>query len=241
VRFLPLAQVIANCDFVLSTVTTSAAVAAARSVAPHLTSRHTYIDFNSTAPAVKQEIAQIVAPTGAQFVEAAILSAIGVSGAKARILICDPAGPARAERLAKAGLNAVFYGTEIGRASAFKLLRSVFSKGIEALLLEFLVAGRRAGLQEELWREVTDLFAQHGFEKSATNWIQTHASAHERRYQEMRQVTEAVRALGLDPVMTAATEEFFRRSGSTGLKAELAGKAPSIDDVIAVLARDRRK
>jgi 3-hydroxyisobutyrate dehydrogenase-like beta-hydroxyacid dehydrogenase len=193
------------------------------------------VDLNATSPAVKQAIAKVVLPTGAHFVEGAILTAVGVTGARTRILIGDREGPASAQTLFQLGLNAAHYSREIGRASAFKLLRSVFSKGVEALLIEFLVAGRRAGLQEDLWREVVDLFAQNGFERVAENWIRTHGTAHERRYHEVVQVAEEMRALGLDPVMTEATEALFKRSIDSNLKERFADTAPTVGTVIEAL------
>jgi 3-hydroxyisobutyrate dehydrogenase-like beta-hydroxyacid dehydrogenase len=238
VRFVTLAELVMGSEVILSTVTTTAAVPAAKAAASHLATGQTYVDLNSTAPKTKQEIADLVQPTGAHFVEGAILSAVGVSGANAKILIGDTAGPVAAEPLSQCGLNAVFYSAEIGRASAFKLLRSIFSKGLEALLIEFLVAGRRAGLQDELWREAVDTMAQHGFEKAAANWIQSHASAHPRRYHEVRQVVGAVQDLGLDPVMTAATLEVFRRSCASSLAQSEAGRPATIDSVIAALERE---
>lgn len=235
VRFESLAEAIRTSDWILSTVTSEVAPAVAEAARPHLRAGQNFVDLNATAPAVKQAIARVIAPTGAAFVEGAILSAVGVTGARTRILIGDPRGPAAAEALARLGLNAVFYGTEIGRASAFKLLRSVFSKGLEALLIEFMVAGRRAGLQDDLWREVTELCARHPFEQVAENWIRTHAAAHERRHHEVIQVAAELRALGIDPVMTAATETLFARSRAAGLKAHFAGKEASATDVIAFL------
>ena len=232
VRFVPLAELVTTCDWILSTVTTRSAEAVARAAAAHLRPGQTYVDLNAASPAVKQHIAGIVGSTGAHFVEGAILSAVGVAGAKARILIGDTSGAAAAQALARLGLNTVFYSAEIGRASAFKLLRSIFSKGMEALLIEFLVAGRRAGIQEDLWREVTELFAQNGFERVAQNWIRTHATAHERRYHEVVQVREQMRELGLDPAMTAGTEKVFQRSRELGLDGL---EAASADDVIAAI------
>jgi 3-hydroxyisobutyrate dehydrogenase-like beta-hydroxyacid dehydrogenase len=237
VRFLPRAELVRECDWIVSTVTTTAALAAAQAAAGGLGVGKTYVDLNSTAPAVKQEVARVVGASGAHFVEGAILSAIGVSGAAAKILIGDADGPASAEALARCGLNAVFYSREIGRAAAFKLLRSVFSKGMEALLIEFLVAGHRAGLQDDLWREVVELFDRGSFERTATNWVASHATAHERRYHEVSQVVEELRALGVDPIMTAAAEEVFRRSGDLRLKQKFSGHAPTRDEVIARLAR----
>jgi 3-hydroxyisobutyrate dehydrogenase-like beta-hydroxyacid dehydrogenase len=235
VNFVPLAELLEGNEWILSTVTSGVAESVASAAARQLRNGQHYVDLNATSPAVKQAVAKIVAPTGAHFVEGAILTAVGVTGARTRVLIGDARGSASAEALARLGLNATFYGTEIGRASAFKLLRSVFSKGLEALLLEFLVAGRRAGLQEELWREVVDLFAQNSFERVAENWIRTHATAHERRYHEVVQVAEEMRALGLDPIMTAATEAVFSRSVEIGLKEKLPDQPVTVDAVIAAL------
>ncbi len=237
IELLPLAEVVNRSDIVLSLVTTSAAVPVARAAAGFLKRGQIYADFNAAAPAIKREVAEIIRPTGAHFVEGAILGAVGVTGARTRILIGDESGPAAAEQFVRLGLNTAYYSGKIGAASAFKLLRSVFSKGIEALLIEFLVAGRRAGLQEDLWREVVDLFAQNSFEKVADNWIRTHGTAHERRYHEVVQVAAELRTLGIDPVMTTATEAVFRRSGEVGLKEKFAGKAPTLEDVIATLEK----
>ena len=237
VRFVPLAALGGGVDCLLSTVTTSVAVAAAGSAARHLGRGQVYIDLNATSPAIKQEVAAIVRAAGGEFVEGAILGAIGVTGAKTKILLGGERAEDVAARLAPLGLNTVFYSREVGRASAFKLLRSVFSKGMEALLVEYLVAGERAGIQEDLWQEIVELFTANSFERVASNWIATHGTAHERRYHEVVQVSAELRALGLDPVMTAGTEEFFRRSCEMKLKQRFAGRTPQAGDVIAALAR----
>src|SRR4030095_11948857 len=54
--------------------------AASRECAAYLRPGQCYVDFNSTSPAVKLEIASIVAPSGADFVEGAILGAGGGPG-----------------------------------------------------------------------------------------------------------------------------------------------------------------
>lgn len=233
VEFLPRARALDGASLVLSTVTTTAALDAARQCVPHLGAGQTYVDLNATDPEVKLEIAQVIAPSGAAFVEGAILGAIGVTGARTGILLGGPHARS-AERLlaGELGLDARFYSETLGRASTFKMLRSVFSKGLEALLIEFLVAGERAGIRDDLWHEVTGLMAKHPFEKTASNWVRTHATAHERRFHEMQQVAGVLRRLGVDPVMTAATVAFFERSGELGL-GERFGQAPAaMEDVV---------
>ena len=135
------------------------------------------------------------------------------------------------------GLNAAYYSPEIGKASTFKMLRSIFSKGLEALILELLIAGRRAGIQHDLWQEINGLFAENTFDIIAGNWIKTHAIAHERRYHEMKQVTAVLREMGLEPLLTACTEAFFERSCNLGFNEAFRGKPDSKDKVVEFMEK----
>ena len=115
------------------------------------------------------------------------------------------------------------------------MLRSIFSKGLEALVLEFLVAGRRSGIQADLWQEVTELIAANPFEAVAAKWVQTHAGACERRYHELLQVSRVMRELRLEPVMNAASTAFFERSCAMGLRPAFTEKPDDPDPVIEYL------
>ena len=233
IAFCPLADAVGKATYILSTVTTSVAQEAARRCVPHLRTGRTFVDFNATDPALKTDIERIITPTGAAFVEGAVLGAVGVTGAKTEILLGGPHAR-RAERdlSGEMGLNVRFYSEQIGKASTFKNLRSVFSKGMEALLIEFLTAGERAGIRADLWREVTELFSNHPFEKTASNWVRTHATAHARRLSEMKQVASVLRQLGIEPTMTDATVDFFARSATLGLQDKFTAVPQSLDDVV---------
>jgi len=232
VKVLPLPDALRGASLVLSTVTTSVALEAARQCAPHLVAEQTYVDLNAAEPDVKQAVERAIAPAGAAFVEGAILGAVGVSGIGTEILLGGPHARRAEAELAALGLNARFYSEVVGRASMFKMLRSVFSKGLEALLIEFLVAGERAGIRDDLWNEITTLTARHPFEQSASNWVRTHATAHARRHVEMQQVVDVLRRIGIDPIMTAATERFFERSAHLGLRERFAETPSAVDEVV---------
>ena len=241
ITFLSLPDALTHADYILSTVTTRVAETAALSCAGYLKPGQVFVDLNATSPSIKQRIFQIVLPTGADFVEGAILGAVGVTGARTRILTGGPKSREAAEALTRLGLNVTAYSSDIGKASTFKMLRSVFSKGLEALLIEFLVAGKRAGIQEDLWQEIVDLFSQNAFDHVAANWIKSHATAHERRYHEMKQVTSVLKEIGLEPILTSGTEAFFKRSGELGLKDSFPEKPGNIDDVIAFMEKRLQK
>lgn len=237
VQFRPLPEVAGRASYVLSTVTTRVARQVAQACVPYLRPGQVYVDLNSTTPAAKVEMAAIIGPTGAQFVEGAILGAVGATGAATRILLGGAMGPPAAQALARLGLNVEHYSAEIGKASQFKALRSIFSKGLEALLIECLVAGRRAGIEADLWDEAVGLMTHHPFDRTAANWIETHAVAYERRYHEMVQVAQVMREIGVEPVMTAATIAFFERSQALGLGEAFPEKPASMDVVIEFIAQ----
>ncbi len=230
--YRPLAELVARCEILLSTVATHVAVAVAETAAPLLTARNTYADMNSTSAALKRRIAGVIGTSAADFVEGAILSAVGEAGAKAAILVAGVQAEAFAHRMNQVGLvNVKYFSATVGEASQVKMLRSIFSKGVECLLLEMLVAGKRAGIAEYLWKDIVDFMTKHPFQGIAENWIKTHPGASERRYHEMEQVLETLKDLGVDPVMTRGTTEFFRQSTESGIAAHFTGKP---DDVWAV-------
>lgn len=235
IRHQPLGGLIGWADFVLSTVTVSQAVNAAQSCAPHLSAGKVYVDLNSTSPEVKRRIEAIILATGAGFAEGAILGAVGVSGARTRILTGGNKGRMAAEVLAEAGLAASFYSEETGKASMFKMLRSVFSKGLEALVIELLIAGRRTGIEEDLWADICGFLSSHPFDEVAGNWVRSHAAACERRRDEMAQVNEVLKGIGVEGLMSKATEAFFRRSSELGLRERFPLKAGSPEEVVAFL------
>jgi 3-hydroxyisobutyrate dehydrogenase-like beta-hydroxyacid dehydrogenase len=237
VQFLLVDEMLASVGYVLSTNAADVALGVAEQCAPLLCGGQVYLDLNSTSPQVKRRIGRAVAPSGASFVEGAILDAVGAAGAGAQILLGGPHAAGVAGTLCDLGLNAAAFSDQIGLASTLKMLRSVFSKGVEALLIECLVAARRAGLQDALWEALTETMRGASFETQADNWVRTHASAYERRYHEMIQVEETVRDLGLEPVMTAATRALFARSCDLGLDDAFPDGAERWDAVIAFLER----
>jgi 3-hydroxyisobutyrate dehydrogenase-like beta-hydroxyacid dehydrogenase len=212
ITFLPPRELAAQCDILLSTVTTDIAPAVAEDFVPFLRPQAIYVDMNSTSPSVKMRIAEIIGKH-AIFIEGSILSAVGEAGAKSVILVSGEQADSFARHMNELGLvNLKYFSPTVGEASRVKMLRSVFSKGVECLLLEMLLAARKAGLADYLWNDIVEFMTKHSFQGVAENWIKTHPLACERRYHEMKQVLETLSELDIEPVMTAGTTHFFKRS-----------------------------
>lgn len=239
ITFVKFSEAVAGNDFVLSMVTTTIAERIAADAARHLEGGQFYVDLNSTAPAKKRAIAKIVENSGAHFVEGAIMEAMAAAGANARILIGGAHMSHAAEILAEVGLNCEAYREDVGAASLFKMLRSVFSKGVEAVLIETLLAAERGGVREDIWAEIQRTFQNTPFEKMAHGWVTSHASACKRRRDELAQVNDVVRDLGLTPQMCAAASQVFEASVADGLNDAFDHPPAEMTDVVEWLNRHR--
>ena len=239
IAFVDFAAAVVDNDFVLSMVTTDIAENIAVKAARHLENGQFYVDLNSTAPAKKRAIAEIVEKSGAHFVEGAIMEAMAAAGANARILIGGASMSHAAEALAVQGLNCEAYREEVGAASLFKMLRSIFSKGVEAVLIETLLAAERGGVREDIWAEIQRTFQNTPFEKMAHGWVTSHASACKRRCDELVQVNGVVSDLGLTPQMCAAAAQVFKASVADGLNDAFDHPPAQMADVVEWLNKNR--
>jgi 3-hydroxyisobutyrate dehydrogenase-like beta-hydroxyacid dehydrogenase len=173
---------------------------------------------------------------GAQFVEGVILGAVNSSTSPV-ILLGGPGGENVACAFQQCGLAARFYSPEIGRASAFKMLRSIFSKGIEAVLVETLVAARRAGLLNEIWDEIRSTLSTGKVEDTFEIWIRSHARSAQRRYCEMQEVSQFLEDISISPVLPRASAQVFARSCELGVADAFPQEPESFREVIEFLER----
>lgn len=241
INIASLEELIANTHTVLSTVTTQASKGVAEECSSLLQPGQMFIDLNSTSPLAKVELCGIVQSSGADFVEGVILGAVGATGIDTKILTAGKKGEEAAKTLTQLGLNVSFYSDEIGKASMFKMLRGIFSKGMEALILEVLITGKRACIDKDLWNDIIDFMRETPFDHIASNWVQSHAVAYERRYWEVTQIVETMQEVGIEPIMAAATESLFARSRSLGLSEAFPNKPATYEEVIEFMNQKLKK
>lgn len=189
---------------VLSAVTAAAAGEVAAAAARYLKPGQVFLDLNSASPITKRTAAGHVAACGAGYVEGAVMAAVAGPGLKVAILAGGPAARTAAEMLNPLGMNLTPVATEIGRASATKLARSIVIKGLEAILVQSAAAARE-------WDVEADVVASLKATYPGIDWPQQIAYAAERvashglrRAQEMREAGAMVADLGLDPALCEA-------------------------------------
>jgi hypothetical protein len=104
------------------------------------------------------------------------------------------------------------------------MLRSVVTKGIEALVVEALIAASVAGVRTEALRGICQPMDATRFSSFVDMCIRTDVLHAERRAVEMDGVAEAIRELGIDPIMAVATASGLRRSAALDCRGHFLGR-----------------
>lgn len=192
-------------DVVLAAVTAASSNDAARATAPGLSAGQIYVDINSTSPAVKRLNADVIAPTGARFVEAAVMESVPPHGHKVPILLAGAAARDLVDLLTPLGMRIEAVGDEIGQASSIKMFRSVIIKGMEALMLESLYAAREMGVTDRVLESLAGTYPGMDWPKAVDYLVGRTAQHGARRVAEMREVARTLRDMGHESLMAEAT------------------------------------
>lgn len=227
-------------EIVISAVTADQSLIAADSIAPHLGPRHLYVDINSTAPATKEAAARIVEAFGARYVEAAVMDAVAKSGHKAPMLLGGKGAADFASALTPYGMRLEVLGEAVGPASATKMFRSILIKGLEALILESLLASSRYGVAERVFRSVGESFPGLDWNQLA-HYLMGRTAVHgARRAHEMEEVAATLEAMGIAPIMAEAAARRIQWGVEQGLPRKFAARIPErYEEVIRALGEER--
>lgn len=234
-----MAEALAGARLVFSLVTADQALAAATAAAPHIPAGALYLDGNSCAPGTKREAAARIDGAGGRYVDCAVMAPVAPQKHRTPLLLSGSAAADASARLAALDMAATLAPGDgkVGTASAIKMVRSVMVKGLEALVLECVLAGRRAGVDATVLASLEQTFPGFGWTARAA-YMQERVMTHGiRRAAEMREVARTVAELGLDNGMASATARWQDQVGSLGLDAKAIGLEDYGRLADAILAR----
>jgi len=237
------ADAVRGTDIIISAVTAASSLDAARSVEPHLSGNPYFLDINSVSPGRKKATESLLGAK-ARYVDVAILAPIYPARHQTPMLLAGPHAemvlPLLIDELDMRGAIA---GHEIGAAAALKMIRSVMIKGIEALTLECFLAASRAGIVDEVAASLKNNYPTLDWNRVIEYNLERMASHGVRRAEEMDQVAETLRELGIDPLMATATSTRQREMGQVGkepaVRAALKAGRGAMLKAISAAAKER--
>ena len=212
---------------ILSLVTTGEALNAAQDAAKHIAAGSIYFDMNSVSPATKRSAAKVIEAAGGYYVDAAVMSPVHSARLAAPVLLSGPHGSKGERVLREIGFESLrCVGSQVGDASAIKMVRSVLVKGIEALTAEAMMAAFAAGVAEEVLNSLDASELNMSWSDRANYNLDRMMLHGSRRADEMDEVVRTLESLGVEAALTRETARKQRELGALGIypQASLHGK-----------------
>lgn len=208
-----LAEALSGAGAVISVVTADQALAVAEAASQVIDKETLFFDMNSVAPDTKRAAAHAIEAAGARYVDVAVMSPVNPARMAAPLLVSGPHAQVGCSTLEAFGFTKVrAVGSDVGRASTIKMLRSVIFKGMEALTAECVLACHKAGVLDEvlgsLGAEWPDL-ADYRLDRMMVHGV--------RRAAEMEESAKTLISLGVEPLMTRGTIARQRALGGLGM------------------------
>lgn len=220
------ADAVGGADIVISAVTAKQVAAAGDATGRHMQPGQIFLDINSASPGAKREASGAVVAAGADYVEAAVMSNVPPHGHRVPMFLAGAAAEKAAALMTPFGMDVEVVGTGIGQASSIKMIRSVMVKGLEALLVESLTAAHRAGVGDKVIESLGESFPGLDWRGKAgyhLGRVMLHAT---RRADEMEEVAETLREIGVPPTMAEATAQQLHMVAEMGLREKFVDDLP---------------
>jgi len=216
-----------DADWIVVAVTAATSLEAVHSALPALRPVQRVLDVNSVSPTRKRETESIVTPTGAAYVDVAVMSPVHPALHRTPLLVSGPGAEGAMDGFAALGMKAEHVGAETGAASAVKMVRSILVKGLEALLVESMLTGAHYGVLERVLASMQHSHPGFDWTRLAGYSIERVVSHGARRAAEMREVATTVAEAGLEPLMASAIADRQQWLADLRVAARFDGAVPA--------------
>jgi 3-hydroxyisobutyrate dehydrogenase-like beta-hydroxyacid dehydrogenase len=220
-------------DCVVSCVSPDAAIAVPAVLDGVLRSDAMVFEWNSVSPAVKRSIRDALPVTT---IDVALLDSLDAAGDHPNLAISGARSGAAAELLAGQGFHVAVVGDEVGQAASLKYLRSLFMKGLEALVLEYVVLASIVDEGGVVRASLTDNLG-HDFDAFMDLLVSTTRLHAERRARELAQASRTLGEDGTVSSMAGAAVDVLERAAEAWAAPDAPAPGAAIDDLVSHLQR----
>jgi 3-hydroxyisobutyrate dehydrogenase-like beta-hydroxyacid dehydrogenase len=230
-------SLLAETEVVVSAVTVDTAEAVGMEVIEKARADQLVVDINASTPSVKRRLSEAALARDVPYSDASIMGAVSIYGVTVQILASGSGAHRFVKEFEPYGFRIDVLENDPVAAAGVKMLRSVVTKGMEALLVEALTAAQLLGIVPAAFEGICGPMDATTFSDFARMCIKTDVLHSGRREVEMREIAEELISLGVDPVMSQATAARLQTSASFGLRERFLGKASyDYEEVLAAYA-----
>lgn len=200
-------EVAKECDMIFAAVPSSFTLDVCESIREVLDAGKLYVDVSASTPAVKEKIWNAIRNSGVLFVDAAMLGSLPKDKHQVPITASGNGAEAFKEKMTPYGMKITTVGEKEGAASAIKLVRSIYMKGIAALMIEMVQAADAYGVADEVISSISESMDNIPFTSHLDRLVTGTAIHCHRRAAELKGSIAMLTECGLGAEMTAAAKE----------------------------------
>lgn len=213
-------------DILIAATSCAEAIETAKDYLPWIRPGQYYVDVNSAVPKIKKEIRALVEARGAHFVDGGIMDSPMNGWHRIPVALSGEYAGHVAQVLNSYGMNMRNVGPEVGQASSLKILRSIFTKGLEALLLETFSAAYHYGVMDDVYASIQEMLTREPIAPMMERMVTTDVVHAYRRAREVGAVADMLDDEHFDSTMSRAAANKLMWSAESGVKAHFDEKIP---------------
>ena len=165
-----------------------------------------YVDVSASTPTTKEAIWEAIKDTGVLFADAAMLGSLPKDKHQVPITASGNGAEKFHELMTPWGMKITLAGEKAGAASAIKLVRSIFMKGIAALMIDTMQAADAYGVSDEIVASIGKSLDGISFQSHLDRLVTGTALHCTRRAAELKGSVAMQEEAGLNPEMTLASK-----------------------------------
>ena len=221
-----------SADWLLSCVPGSQALAVVEQCLLFMPANAGLADLSTASPDAKRRAATLAVRRSVRYVDTAIMSAISLSGVRTPLLAAGDGAAELRFLLEGVGANVqLIEGGRPGDAISLKFLRSLFTKGMEALAVELLTSAEKQGVREELYAQLGDI-DRTPLRSFIDMLVRTHVIHAGRRAHEVQQAQTELASLGIPSLVLPGVEKRFLATVRKLERHQLGTADPSVDQAL---------
>jgi 3-hydroxyisobutyrate dehydrogenase-like beta-hydroxyacid dehydrogenase len=174
----------------------------------HLLNNETiFVDVTTSSAKEKRDVFEKLMKEEKRFVDAAMMGPLTIHKHKVPINASGNGAELFQKLMIPFNMNISIVGDEPGDATNIKFIRSIYMKGISALLIEVLTIAYELGLEDVVLNSISESMEELPFEKITNRLVKGSATHSARRVIEMENVIKFLKENGKDSTMATATRD----------------------------------
>ena len=209
-RFESPIEAVKGADLVMAITAASDAQAAIAQAWNQIGRGTIYADLSTAPPNFKEDLNDTAALRGMRFADVALMAPVPGRGIATPSYASGPGAPDYALAVNDLGGNVEVVGEEAGQAAARKLLRSIVTKGLTAVVIEAMEGAAKLELDDWLWDHVVE-FVETADRETIEHLVEGTRTHVDRRIVEMDSAALLLESLDVEPLTARATEALLKQ------------------------------